>query len=343
MYAAFCKAAAAAPRPSARARAFSAQAAAVPAAAHQRANNMVRGIGTLAGDAQRVACCRRHRRRLAAPTEPQPNASLPHRLFLPPHALLAPLQLPFGRAAVELSADDLVVPSFPLPASNREQAPCIQATAPRCYASGAGEFWSAAGTRTDVNAGVAAAFRGLTPDEVEGVVRAHCPRLLAAVAAATGDARASPAAAAPSLRRLSAKFGTLLRLVAPGGTSAAAQPFAGLPALLGEQRGEAGPRGEAIDINNQQRCMPIKATQHMRSCITASPLPPLFYCQTPAPPPPTAWPLPAPIVQPLWLPRPACACCRTSPLAAASTQLPTSPPPSPSSWPPLPPWRPARR
>ncbi|PSC70909.1 BNR repeat domain [Micractinium conductrix] len=177
---AFCKAAAAAPRPSARARAFSAQAAAVPAAAHQRANNM----------------------------------------------------LPFGRAAVELSADDLVVPSFPLPASNREQAPCIQATAPRCYASGAGEFWSAAGTRTDVNAGVAAAFRGLTPDEVEGVVRAHCPRLLAAVAAATGDARASPAAAAPSLRRLSAKFGTLLRLVAPGGTSAAAQPFAGLPALL---------------------------------------------------------------------------------------------------------------
>ncbi|PSC70939.1 hypothetical protein C2E20_5662 [Micractinium conductrix] len=78
--------------------------------------------------------------------------------------------LPFGRAAAELSADDLVVPSFPLPASNREQAPRFQATAPRCYASGAGEFWSAAGTRTDVNAGVAAAFRGLTPDEVEGVV-----------------------------------------------------------------------------------------------------------------------------------------------------------------------------
>ncbi|PSC73971.1 RNA-binding 34 [Micractinium conductrix] len=91
---------------------------------------------------------------------------------------------------------------------------------------------SAAGTRTDVNAGVAAAFRGLTPVEVEGVVRAHCPRLLAAVAAATRDARASPAAAAPSLRRLSAKFGTLLRMVAPGGTFAAAQPFAGLPALL---------------------------------------------------------------------------------------------------------------
>ena len=73
----------------------------------------------------------------------RPNRASTERLFAsppispPPHALLAPLQLPFGRAAAELSAD-LVVPSFPLPASNREQAPHFQATAPRCYASGAG-------------------------------------------------------------------------------------------------------------------------------------------------------------------------------------------------------------